>query len=779
MALLPDPEDDGVLSDIWAALQRLRERAVSGAPTIPRRGSNVGPGYQTRGEQTRAVDPVSAGLLVGGALPVVGEAMDLYDLGAGAQRAFTGDVSGGLLQAGLGGAGLLLPGIAGRSFRNFRGRKYYSRLEEALEKFPQETTTPGDLKRYLEKQGVPQAEINWVLGDVDDLATTVRGRYGKERKSLRMGDVREQVVRNRVQLDETVYGAGGGSAHRDPHVIGDELSDNTGEFDDLFFNHGIAGDESLYIMEDAVESAASGRDAIEGLRRFHPEAYERLAAADELDLFEQFADRRINLNMELAEAEDVMSSGTRYEDWTEPGGENYREVLLRQQNREATNLPQRERVSRSRDFTHTHWPNQENVVGHLRLKDIPPPFSGRQERGLRVEEVQSDWGQAGRDEGFGMRGSAEEIQALEKKKEEINAAMREKQAEMTRIEKHLPEGWVGEVMGGFPYTTKNIPFADRYLQLNDQLSDIVSEMTDVSVKLNELKKVRNPDMPWRDTDDWLGLLSRRVLDEAAEGDYDFIEWTPGAKQAERYNLRRHVEELRYDPQRGKLSGYARRPGNQSLLNVIEKNVPAEELDQYVGPEIAGKLQREGVASGVDLEIGGEGHIEFYDKLFPSQMQKAAKAAGGELEELSRTYDVDYGGGPLNEAEAIQLLNLRRGMRERDMGAFPEDRFGLRETPEGTFELFNRKSGNALPMPRTLRVERPKPASWRSDVENKFRIFEQRERPYPRFRMTPELRERIKQGGQYVLGTGGLLFGPRAFQDFWEDDEQNQRRGLLF
>ena len=83
-------------------------------------------------------------------------------------------------------------------------------------------------------------------------------------------------------------------------------------------------------------------------------------------------------------AHDHGSVGTRYSHYTEPGGADYREVLL--------TLPGID----GSFYEQAHWA-ERNVVAHLRLIDRADS-DGRQV--LHIEEVQSDWHQKGRREGY-------------------------------------------------------------------------------------------------------------------------------------------------------------------------------------------------------------------------------------------------------------------------------------------------------------------------------------------------------------------------------------------
>jgi len=79
---------------------------------------------------------------------------------------------------------------------------------------------------------------------------------------------------------------------------------------------------------------------------------------------------------------------TKFSEWTLDGGDNYREIPV------VLSGPAAKKVEF--DFYGTHWPDA-NVIYHLRTNDRQDVDGNNV---LFVEEVQSDWAQAGRDKGF-------------------------------------------------------------------------------------------------------------------------------------------------------------------------------------------------------------------------------------------------------------------------------------------------------------------------------------------------------------------------------------------
>ena len=130
---------------------------------------------------------------------------------------------------------------------------------------------------------------------------------------------------------------------------------------------------------------------------------------------------------DVLEILDLLTPPTKFHQYQLPGGENYREVLLKlpddrrnmtfQEWYDATHIqplesyadnPRMMQIFRDKyehdiknmpkqgGFRSQHW-DDPNVLAHIRMSDRTGPNG---EKILHVEEVQSDWGQKGKKEGF-------------------------------------------------------------------------------------------------------------------------------------------------------------------------------------------------------------------------------------------------------------------------------------------------------------------------------------------------------------------------------------------
>ena len=304
---------------------------------------------------------------------------------------------------------------------------------------------------------------------------------------------------------------------------------------------------------------------------------------------------------------------------TLPGGKNYREVLLHllpktghdpeslsindvarghtidaQGNRTPIDLS-----PANANYKSSHW-DEPNVLAHVRMSDRRGPNG---EKVLHVEEIQSDWGQQGRDQGFGRR-----------------------------------EGKVEQQPGGFwRITWPDGTFSGGY-----------DTQTSAETAL-EYRGKGVPHGPYVDnTQKWTDLALKRVLHEAAHGGYDKIAFTPGDEQNKRYSLATHVKELRLHDNSSGGIGRPRMEGpfEGGSLDVYShdgstKTVyvrDAAHLSEQVGKEAAERLlaqepksvsvaglgMRQRALGGQGLMMGGAGMRGYYDNILPKRLQALAQ-----------------------------------------------------------------------------------------------------------------------------------------------------------
>ena len=128
---------------------------------------------------------------------------------------------------------------------------------------------------------------------------------------------------------------------------------------------------------------------------------------------------------------------------------------------------------------------------------------------------------------------------------------------------------------------------------------------------------------------WREFTLKRLVDKAVKEGYDGILWTTGQQQADRYDLSKKIDFIRYS-KKGETTYIQAQKGSQVI---IRKDVPNNNLEATVGKEPAKKIldskENSGKLSGLDLKIGGEWAKSLYDVQIPSILKKM----GGKLKRV--------------------------------------------------------------------------------------------------------------------------------------------------
>ena len=356
---------------------------------------------------------------------------------------------------------------------------------------------------------------------------------------------------------------------------------------------------------------------------------------------------------------------TKYERFTLPGGDNYREILLTLPNkpqplpegfnvdaysvngvtkygvydatgsRYASGLNKDEALQKfnelhgKKPYTSSHF-NEPNVLAHMRVNDR---IDADGKKMLLIEEVQSDWHQAGREKGYGPKFEESFMAYYETKdgqKIPLGYGNTKKEAEAS-----IDVGWKNQV---------DIKYETHKRTISEGV----------------------PDAPFKDT--WHQLALKRAIKEAVDKGYDRIGLTTGAQQAERYDLSKQISKVYYSPPDSKQAnkfGTVFKAFDSRGNEIINKSVTPEELPGIVGKEVAQKLLNAesnsmGVKAleGIDLSVGGEGMKKYYDEIYPAFLAKQGKKYGAKVGETRIKTGRGVPGG-----EAVRYLDITPEMRK--------------------------------------------------------------------------------------------------------------------
>lgn len=475
-------------------------------------------------------------------------------------------------------------------------KTFYSPTEKALNSISQEKGTVGQFESMLLKNGAKQAELDWM--GFKEAFPSINQKVTKQ-------DIQEWIDQNRIEVEEVKKG----DITRTDLTVENINIDYSGQGQwQVKFNE----------LDDTIDFP--------------------LSKADDKQEAEQYAIQLASYDSSNKEAQKP-----KYSDYQLPGGENYKELLLtippkkapiqifvdklkekynvnspvqlekvvsEEENKEWNRLTKEGDYSKLKEnYKSSHF-NEPNILAHIRFNERTDSDGNRV---LFLEEVQSDWAQEGRKRGFKPKvGYIEYRDNLHKK-----------------------------------YGTQSI----------NQLKDIATpkEVEELDRLWMQGDESTVPQMPFKQTDQWVNLAMRRMIRYAAENGFDKISWTTGEQQAERYDLSKQISMA---------SASKNQSGTYNLIledkNGMEidpysrsgKSVTEQELEDTIGKDIAKKLIEGANANygkpwpknvsvnpefytlrGVDLKVGGEGMKSFYNNIIPKAANKLGKKFGSKVETI--------------------------------------------------------------------------------------------------------------------------------------------------
>lgn len=255
----------------------------------------------------------------------------------------------------------------------------------------------------------------------------------------------------------------------------------------------------------------------------------------------------------------------------------------------------------SQTYQSSHF-NEPNVLAHMRVNDR---IDADGKKMLLIEEVQSDWHQAGRERGYAIKNARTATEV-----ERELTATTQKRSRLLDEAAALPDSEM----------TKFKAMNEEIKALSEKATKLNEEWTGL---YNKPKGV--PDAPFKDT--WHQLALKRALKYAADNGYDRVGLTTGAQQAKRYDLSKSINDLQYDPKTKTLTAWDHN-GNQV---VNQTDISENQLSEYIGKEGSKKLLAQNPQDthikqlfGVDLQVGGEGMKKYYDEIYPAFFSKQGK-----------------------------------------------------------------------------------------------------------------------------------------------------------
>jgi hypothetical protein len=545
--------------------------------------------------------------------------------------------------------------------------RWFSKAMEVARALPMEKMT-GQQALAMLRKGVSPEELKWTGADA----------FLPQQKQITKQDLVDYLAKNRVQTQDVVFG--GTKPSRRDNVVPSEtaIAPYRDRWDEL-----VAQSRAL---NEVMLLPPSERDAdIDDLLA------QRNDIQYEMDqIHDKAVDATIEEMGGLGQPLRYGPGSSYGEQYVTPGGTDYRETLitlpqdlpfkerkLAELDAEAARLeragdPRWRDVSRKRGellrsqgrsiYSSGHWRGVPNVAGHIRTQvlDVTPPGANRPYKAFNVDEAQSDWAKSGREKGFVTPEDKASLPSLVKQYSELAKQHRD----------------LERLIGNGDDTTPEIAAATKQaIELSRQMMDLSEEMT----------RIRTGGIPMApyvtSTQGWTDLSIKKSIDQALDAGADYFTYTPGDVHVDRYSLSNHLGEIRYNPENRVLEGLDK----QGTPVISEYDVPPEKLDAYVGKEMADKIRDQHAArkkdfyssfsiektqdgnfallkngkpgwgvyvsksdaeeelknvfndfvgfkpvtfSGLDLKVGGEGMIDYYNNIYKRRVEKVVKDATG-------------------------------------------------------------------------------------------------------------------------------------------------------
>jgi hypothetical protein len=326
-------------------------------------------------------------------------------------------------------------------------------------------------------------------------------------------------------------------------------------------------------------------------------------------------------------------------------------------------------------FKGGHW-SEPNVIAHMRTS-VQKDAQGRPV--FLLDELQSDWGQKLRDGGARDEAKIAELRARAPEVSAKRQALDEETVAFVKANGGAYQGRYADALEGLANRANEQGFEARRLKAAWEEANNQERLLEAELRTAEAATPGHPLV--NTTDQWTQTAFRRLIRQAVEAGADYIAITPGKVQNDRFNLARHVQGLRYDPEAQRLD--YRKPNGQGDPQWYNAgSVAPADLPNHVGKEMAEKLMqqpRDGSWHTLDdlgsFEMGGSGMRATYDSIYPRTLGKllgkmdpeAGKMADGPLassmDGRTFTHKVDEAGQDVRDRENIALAELEDRIEE--------------------------------------------------------------------------------------------------------------------
>ena len=362
---------------------------------------------------------------------------------------------------------------------------FYSQMGKVVEGMKQDKFGASSVISMLRGRGVKAEEIRW-----SGIQAFLDGK-----KSVTKAELLEFINSSMLQIEE------------EKRVANEPRDEFVREWQRLV---------DYYAEEEEIQT---GLDSIEATMQPYLENM-----VEEGDLNQAEADHLLDLAYKAVNSKDLPAKWDKYR---LSGGENYREILFK--------LPDSAYINKAMKG---HWGDDaQGVLAHARIQDFNT-FIGKM---LFIEEIQSDWHNAGQRYGYGtgMTEAEKDAERVKIREEFMSSDIGKsiiKRVEQQRASDSLQQPFkdVNEVYDWIAFQPLNIgtELMIEYPRwaTNERLNALMALDEKIS-KLNGVELV--PDAPFKSN--YHEYVLKRLLRMAAEEGYDSIGWTTAEIQSDRWS----------------------------------------------------------------------------------------------------------------------------------------------------------------------------------------------------------------------------------------------------
>lgn len=530
---------------------------------------------------------------------------------------------------------------------------FESRLRKVIDEKMANAMPVNDLMKMLKSNGVKDEELKWAFFD--------EFMHGKEK--VTKADLQEWLNWNNLEIEEKILGENVG-----PKGVSIDINDPDLDFEILRESIG-----------DFIENRITlqGYETVsEIFSELEDEQLVRLAGPNYMEVIQEMSSPGGYSSTAVSYARDILLdtldnstpvSNTMYQAYKEKGGEEYRELLFRIPSKNLApagaaktgpavwwridnNVTGEVKEGSSEELfsflneldleEEAHWSLPERIMDRDPLKDnldfaySSPHFDEYSnnllaharfdtrtttdgKKILFIEEIQSDWHQAGWKRGYKERMTPSEVsdasmkvRELEKSKDELfsliddidEEALYYRQMgeqvpdkltkEKLRLirESDIIDKQIDELRSGQKRTYGAGWDEARYNELLHKTGHTEKEAEELA-KLLDLKTTYPVgDAPFRNT--WRPFVIKRLLKYASQEGFDGISWTTGAQQNKRWRQTKDVDAITLDMVDGEqvLISHRLNPSDGSYYQVERVVLDKDhKLKDYVTPDVLAKL----------------------------------------------------------------------------------------------------------------------------------------------------------------------------------------------